>query len=97
MARKGPPEPTIMDIYETASASVAAETLLDAMRPQLKRSLEMNMRALFEAPADLGSLLDARAKLKVIWDLQRGLEQDAKRGAKAVEIMNNLLVAAANK
>lgn len=97
MAKKGPPEPTIQDIYETASASVAAQTLLDAMGPQLKRSLDACVRALFDAQPELGALLDARAKLKAVWDMKVGLEQDSKRGAKAVEIMNNLLVAAANK
>lgn len=97
MAKKGPPEPTITDIYETASASVAAQTLLDAMKPQLDRALDARVRALFDAPAELGALLDARAQLKAVWDMKFGLERDAKKGAKAIEIMNNLLVAAANK
>jgi hypothetical protein len=97
MVSKRPPEPTIQDIYETASASVAAQTLLDAMKPQLSRAVEGRLKALFDAPPELGALLDARAQLKAIWDMKFGLERDAKKGAKAVEIMNNLLVAAANK
>lgn len=96
MNNRRPPEPTITDIYETASASVAAQTLLDAMGPQLKRSLDSCVRNLFEAPPELGALLDARAKLKAVWDIKFGLEQESKKGTKAVEIMNNLLVAAAN-
>jgi hypothetical protein len=97
MAKQGPPEPTIEDLYETASASVAAQTLLDAMRPQLERAFDGNMQLLFNAPPELGALLDARAKLKVVWDMQQGLKRDAKRGQKAVDIMNNLLVASINK
>ena len=89
------PEPTLEDLYDTASASVAAETLLTAMRPKLEHSIKMRIRALFEAPAELGPMLNARAELKAIWDLQQGLENESKKGRPAVEIMNNLLLKSA--
>lgn len=90
-----PPEPGILDIYESASASIAAENLLEALKPQLERTIEARLRALFDAPPDLGALLDARAQLKAVYDMQTGLKKDASRGANAVRKINELLAQSA--
>lgn len=82
----------IEDLYETASASVAAQTLLDAMGPQLEKALSLNLQLLFDCKPELGELLDCRAKLKVVWDMKKGLQRDALKGQKAVEIFNDLLL-----
>lgn len=88
----GPPPKSITDIYEEASASVAAETLLQAMRPQLKKAIELRLATLFSCPPELGPLLDARAQLKAVWDMQTGLERDIKKGRGAVQVMTDLLI-----
>jgi plasmid maintenance system antidote protein VapI len=87
-----PPEQSIEDIYEHASASVAAKTLLDAMGPQLKRAMALRLKALFDAAPELGALLDARAQLKAVYDMQQGLEREEKSGRGAVEKMTQLLL-----
>lgn len=91
----GPPPKSIEDIYEEASASVAAETLLQAMQPQLKKGMELRLMALFNSPPELGPLLDARAQLRAIYDIQLGLERDVKKGRGAVQVMTNLLIKSA--
>jgi len=87
-----PPPKSIEDLYETASASVAAQTLLEAMGPQLEKALHLRMMKLFDAPPELGALLDARAQIKAVWDMQQGLTRDAKKGQAAVEIFNQMLL-----
>jgi plasmid maintenance system antidote protein VapI len=89
-----PPDKPIEEIYEAASASVAAKTLLDAMGPQLKRAMALRMKALFDAAPELGPLLDARAQLKAVYDMQQGLEREEKSGRGAVERMTKLLLQA---
>lgn len=94
----GTPKPTkkdIEDLYAEASASVAAQTLLDAMTPQIERAFATRLRALFDAAPELGALLDARAQLKAIWDFKVGLSNDAKRGKAAVDVFNELLAKSA--
>ena len=95
MVGKKPPERPIEDIYETASASVAAQTLLEAMGPQLDKALEFRLAQLFQAKPELGELLDARAQLKAVWEMKKGLVDQMKKGQAAVDIMNQLLVNAA--
>jgi len=90
-----PPSKSIEDLFEIAQASVAAETLLTAMGPQLEKGMELRMKELFEAPPELGALLDARAKIKAVWDLQVGLIRDAKRGSGAVKIFQDFLAKSA--
>lgn len=89
------PQKSIEELYETASASVAAQTLLDAMGPQLERSFEFRLIQLFKAPAELGSILDARAHLRAVYDLKKGLQNEMKKGQSAVETFSRLLVDAA--
>jgi hypothetical protein len=94
-SRMEPKTADIESLYETASASVAAQTLLDAMGPQLERALAMRLNALFQAPAELGAVLDARAQLKAVYDLKEGLKNQMKKGQSAVDIFNKLLVESA--
>jgi hypothetical protein len=90
-----PPEKSITDIYEEASASVAAETLLKALAPKLDQALLMRMQELFNAPPELGAILDCRAQIKAVWEMREGLKREIKRGSKSVEIMQNLLIKSA--
>lgn len=90
-----PAEPAIQDLYETASASVAAQTLLDAMGPHLERSFELALSNFFKCEPELGSLLDCRAKLKAIYDIKKGLINEMKKGQPAVEAFTKLLMNAA--
>jgi hypothetical protein len=92
LSDRKPPEKAVEDLYEEASASVAAETLLQAMGPQLERALSYRLKLLFDAKPELGELLDARAQIKAIWDMREGLRRDSRKGQKAVDIFNNLLV-----
>lgn len=87
----------IQELYDTASASVAAQTLLDAMGPQLEKAMGLRLAKLFECKPELGELLDARASLKAVWELKQGLNAQAKKGQNAVDVFNKLLVEAANK
>lgn len=87
-----PPKKNIEDLYEVAQASVAAETLLATMRPQLEKAFELKLNILFDAPPELGALLDARAQIKAIYDMRISLQRDAKKGKKAVEMFSNLLI-----
>ena len=95
MEARKPPEPSLEDLYENASASVAAETLLQAMGPQLDRALNYRLSALFQAKPELGELLDCRAQLKAVWDMKQGLTNQMKKGSGAVKIMNELLLKSA--
>lgn len=92
---KGPPPKAIEDLYEEASASVAAETLLSAMGPQLERAFNFRLTQLFTAPPELGAILDARAQLKAIWDMKKGLTDEMKKGRGAVDVFNKLLLKSA--
>jgi hypothetical protein len=87
-----PPPKAPEDLFEEASASVAAQTLLQALGPQLDKALELRLAALFSAPPELGALCDARAQLKAIYDLKKGLADQMKKGQSAVEIFNQLLL-----
>src|SRR5260370_18756354 len=90
-----PPKKEIEDLYDEASASVAAETFLQAVKPQWDRAFNLRLKLLFDAAPELGAVLDARAQLKAIYDLREGLEKDVKKGKAAVEVFNQLLVKSA--
>ena len=65
------------------------------MSPQLERAFNFRLTALFNAPPELGAILDARAQLKAIWDMKKGLTDEMKRGRSAVEVFNKLLLKSA--
>lgn len=81
----------VVGLYEEASASLAAQTLMSAVGPQIDRRLEILINQLVMAPAELGPLLDLRAKLSAVWYMRKSLKDMATKGQSAVEAFNQML------
>ena len=88
---KQQPSKSLTESYDEASASVAADTLLRALNPQIDRQLDLLINQLVLAPAELGPLLDLRAKLAAVWHMKKGLKNMAAKGQNAIEAFNALL------
>ena len=81
----------ISELYDEASASVAADTLMQAVGPQLEKRMEILINQLVMAPAELGPLLDLRAKLSAVWHMRKTLKDMALKGQSAVEAFQDML------
>jgi len=84
-------EDIIASLYDQASTSVAAESVMTAIGPQLERRIDIAMGHLFQAAPELGPLLDARAKLRAIYDMRKKLKEQINSGAPAVKALNEMM------
>ncbi len=77
--------PALDELWDTASVSVAAETLLHAVEPDLDKLFEILMGEFGKCAPELGSLLDFRAKLMSVWTMKSRLKRNVKAGMPARE------------
>ena len=70
-------------LNDEALAGAGAATLMRTLGPVIAARLEYFLQALEDAPADLGTLLDLRAKIATIRNLQREFRNQMLRGGEA--------------
>lgn len=70
----------LVRLYDQAAHGVGAETLFKVLQPILEAKFVQLMAELRDAAPELGSLLDARAKLCEIWRQYTELERAYKTG-----------------
>ncbi len=75
-------------LNDESLAGAGASTIMRTLGPVFAARIAYFEKALEDAPADLGTLLDLRAKLTVMWALRRELASQVLRGGEASEILN---------
>lgn len=80
----------ILRVYERAGQAVGLETLVKGLGPVFEVEFNRLMVEFRDAPPDLGTLLDFRAKLCECWHLQTELEQAWKLKRPAMETMQRM-------
>jgi len=72
-------------LNDEALAGVGASTLMRTLGPVLQSRLDYVLTALEQAKPDLNELLDLRAKLCVLRQIERELQTQMQRGHEAAE------------
>ena len=75
---------------DAALRGVGADTLLNVLGPLIERRFEQVLSQLFNAPAELGGLLDARAQLKELWRVRHELTQVRQEGKDVSEALRSM-------
>ena len=80
----------ILLVYEKAGQAVGLETLVKVLGPVLEVEFNRLMVEFVDAPSDIGTLLNYRAKLCTCWHLLTELEQAWKLKRPALETMQKM-------
>lgn len=93
MLKLGIGKPTNIEldrIIDDAGDAISAESLYRGLTPLLEAQIEAVLRDLFNAPAELGALLDARAKIQTAWSMLSNLRTASARGASARDAIKDV-------
>lgn len=93
MLKLGIGKPTDIEldrIIDDAGDAISAESLYRGLTPLLEAQIEAVLRDLFNAPAELGALLDARAKIQTAWSILANLRSASAKGASARDAIKDV-------
>ena len=81
----------IQQVYEEADVGVGAATLLKALEPMIERRFDALLDQFSNVQAELGALLDFRAKIGELQRIRKELRQAKMRGEKAMEVLSRIV------
>jgi hypothetical protein len=77
-------------LYSSMELGAASETVLRAIDPIIEKRLGVLLDQLAMAPAELGPILDIRAKICETWRMRKSLKEASSNGKRAVDTVKNL-------
>jgi hypothetical protein len=78
-------------IYAKAEAGLSAEVVLRALEPALERRLGVLLELFASTPAELGPILDLRARIAEVWRMRKELKAVKQRGESAQEAITRII------
>lgn len=81
----------IQQVYEEASAGVGAETLLKSLEPMIERRFDALLDQFSNVAAELGPLLDFRAKIGELQRIRKELRNAKLKGDRAMEVLSRIV------
>ena len=81
----------IQQAYSDADAGVGAATLLKILEPMIERRFDALLDQFSNVAAELGPLLDFRAKIGELQRIRKELKNAKLRGDKAMEVLSRIV------
>ena len=80
-------------LHDSAELGYSSELVLKAMDPMIERRLGSLLDQFDNVKAELGPLLDLRAKISEVWRIRRELKGNMLKGQNAVDVMKRIVEA----
>lgn len=81
----------IQALYGQVDKGTAAETVIRVLDPIIEQRLGLLLNQLDQCPAELGPLLDLRAKISEVWRIRKELTTVSKQGKNALGALKNVV------
>lgn len=87
----------IQKVYDEAESGVGAATLLKALEPMIERRFDALLDQFTNVAAELGPLLDFRAKIGELQRIRKELKNAKMKGDKAMEVLSRIVAGGMTK